>query len=133
MAKLAQQIAEAEQRAASNGQLTRVRYDEFKQTARSKLIQPKTLIALFAGGALVAFVTGSRSAPPGSRAVGISQRGARFDQVTQLISTLTRASVILTPLLKWFQSRKTVVTKKTEPPPGSTAAPAVEKTVIKES
>lgn len=133
MAKLAQQIAEVEQRAASNRQLTRVRYDEFKHTMTSKLIQPKTLIALFAGGALVAFVTGGRATPPSSGAFGIPQRGARFDQVTQLISTLTRASVILTPLLKWFQSRKTVVTKKTEPPPGSSEAPAVEKTVIKES
>ena len=133
MAKLAQQIAEVEQRAASNRELTRVRYDELKQTATSRLIQPKTLGALFVGGTLVAFLTGSRSAPPDSRAVGISQRGTRLDQVTQLISTLARASVIVTPLLKWFQSRKTVVTKKTEPPPGSTAAPAVEETVIKES
>ena len=133
MAKLAEQIAEVEQRAASNRQLTRVHYDQFKQTATSKLIEPKTLITLFAGGALVAFLTGGRAAPRGSNTVGISQRGARFDQLTQLISTLTRASVILTPLLKWFQSRKTVVTKKTEPPPGSSEAPAVEETVIKES
>lgn len=133
MVKLAQRIEEVEQRAALNRQLTRVRYDEFKATARTKLIEPKTLLTLFAGGALVAFLTGGRALPPSSRSAGISQRGARFDQVTQLISTLTRASVILTPLIKWFQSRKTVVTKKTEPPPGSTEAPAVEKTVIKES
>lgn len=133
MAKLAQQIAEVEQRAASNRQLTRVRYDEFKDTATTKLVQPKTLLALFAGGALVAFLTGGRASPASPRSAGTSQRAARFDQVSQLISTLTRASVILTPLIKWFQSRKTVVTKKTEPPPGSTAAPAVEETVIKES
>lgn len=134
MSKLAQQIAETEQRAQTNRTLARTRYNELKTSASAKLAQPKTLLGLFAGGALIGFLTARGASPARAATPGGARRAARFDQITQLISTLTRASVILTPLLKWFQSRKTTVTKTTEPPADSPAeAPRVEQTVIKES
>lgn len=133
MGNLVQQIVETEQRAILNRELTRARYEQFKVATTDKLVEPKTLIALFAGGALFAFLTGSSATPATAHTPGGTRRAARFDQITQLISTLTRASVILTPLIKWFMSRKTTVTKTTEPPADSAEAPTVEQTVIKES
>lgn len=134
-AKLAQQIIETERRVAANREMTRTHYSNLKSAATNKLVEPKTLLAMFAGSALLAFLTGSAATPPSDATPGTSRRAARFRHVTDLISTLTRASVVLAPLFKWFLSHKTVVTKTTEPPPGAdpTAAPSVEETVIKES
>lgn len=134
-AKLAQQIIETERRVAAHREMTRAHYSNLKTTATNKLIDPKTLLALFAGSALLAFLTGSAATPSSDMTLGTSRRAARFNQVTDLISTLTRASVVLAPLFKWFMSRKTTITKTTEPPPDAdpSAAPSVEETVIKES
>lgn len=134
-AKFAQQIVETEWRVAVNREMTRTHYSNLKIAATDKLVAPKTLLAMFAGSALLAFLTGSAATPPSDATPGTSRRAARFNQVTDLISTLTRASVVLAPLLKWFLSHKTTVTKTTEPPPDAdpSAAPTVEETVIKES
>lgn len=134
-AKLARQIVETERRVAANREMARTHYSNLKIAATDKLVEPKTLMAMFAGSTLLAFLTGSAATPPSDAPPGASRRAARFAQVTNLISTLTRASVVLAPLFKWFLSHKTTVTKTTEPPPDAdpTATPTVEETVIKES
>lgn len=133
--RLEEEIALAEQRTAANKTLARAHYEQFKHDTAEKLRKPKTLGLLFGGGLILGFLLGGKRVVIADSAVpATSRRALRFDQVTQLISTLTRASVILTPLLKWFQTHKTTVTKTTEPPPDApTTEPIVEKTVIKES
>lgn len=133
--RLEEEIALAEQRAAANKALAREHYAQFRHGVSEKLRKPKTLALLFGGSLALGFLLGGKRVVIADSAVpATSRRALRFDQVTQLISTLTRASVILTPLLKWFQTRKTTVTKTTEPPPDAPSTePVVEKTVIKES
>lgn len=133
--RLEEEIALAEQRTAANKMLARAHYAQFKHETAEKLSKPKTLGLLFAGGLALGFLLGGKRVVIADSALpATSRRALRFDQVTQLISTLTRASVILTPLLKWFQTHKTTVTKTTEPPADApTSEPVVEKTVIKES
>lgn len=133
--RLEEEIALAEQRAAANRTLAREHYAQFRHDVSERLSKPKTLALLFGGSLALGFLlSGKRVVIADSALPATSRRALRFDQVTQLISTLTRASVILTPLLKWFQSRKTTVTKTTEPPPDAPSTePVVEKTVIKET
>lgn len=133
--RLEEEIALAEQRTAANKMLARAHYEQFKHDTAEKLRKPKTLGLLFGGGVILGFLLGGKRVVIADSAVpATSRRALRFDQITQLISTLTRASVILTPLLKWFQTHKTTVTKTTEPPSDApTTEPIVEKTVIKES